>query len=534
MLREILDALSQQGGGFQRQDLSDIGQGVVVPDKQGYKNLAKGSLSATAGLPGDLESIAKSIINARGTVPTLDTEETFMPTSRDVGDSIGADVDSAGFGVGEIFSADPVSKIGKVAGLASLLVGKISPAKLKMITDAIMKTRKPSGNLHDLQVARALNEFDANTANPDEMANIVDSITKQANDFDPRFDDRVGQQARLHGLQVGYEQPNEPLPGISIYDLEGKPVMTTMSDRVDIGKVRNINGVELRRPIDLSGGQGNMFLPENIKKGQAWGSHDTPVGHIMDMAADLKKQTGEDPYLLPWRMSPSGSDFNKATGETMLSYAHSNMDQATIKELDTAIRDFKSVGHMAKREVKQPDGTMKEMSVKVGEGKFIPNWKGVDDPDSIQQWYDAPDSLRKELHNMMDKNFRDKGGLSLGETRLVLADALQMNAPDAGLQNVGRVHPDRPVFDDSGQPSYAKGIPGEGEGVLEEEIIAPQILDAFVDERNAIVNKKGERRKIPMDRRNPTTQDVRSLQMKPFGGILKDTNLRAIEDAFMK
>ena len=84
-------------------------------------------------------------------------------------------------------------------------------------------------------------------------------------------------------------------------------------DRTDArGVLEGINNVELPSKVKLHGGQDYMF--DNA--GEVWASGKSPVNSILKRATQLKKQTGEDPFLLPWRMAPSGSDFAHMTGES--------------------------------------------------------------------------------------------------------------------------------------------------------------------------------------------------------------------------
>lgn len=385
------------------------------------------------------------------------------------------------------------------------------------------------GTLHDLQVALSLNQFDSQgmpTTNtlPGKYDNIVDALNVRALNYDPRVDrnsaQRVGTKDKMQSLQAGFDRPYQNVDPLSIFDQGGKGVIFTMSDRLSAqGNVTSVRGVPLNFPINVQGGQGNMFVPDNVTKGQAWASHDIPVGHIQNLATDLKKQTGQDPLLMPWRMSPAAVDFNPRVGQLMMSYAQANMSPDTKSALDNAIREFRSVGKWDKDQQKQ-----------VGNGLFIKDFAGIDSPEAYKQFEQAPDSLRKELKLMMDKEFRDKGGLGIGEARLTLTDPTQMNAPDAGLQNVARIDTDRPMIEGSGQPAYAKGLGGEGLGELIEEVNPYDFgvgKNTFNTDIDAVINELVRSRNV--DPRNPTANDNRALMMKPYGGIITDEVLRGME-----
>ena len=166
-----------------------------------------------------------------------------------------------------------------------------------------------------------------------------------------------------------------------------------------------------------------------------------------------RSKSGKDPLYIPWRMAPSGGDFSTITGELMLGYAAANMTKATKKLLDKTIREYRTVG-------KKTDGKI------TGAGRKIEGWKGIDDPSSVQVWRNTPDAVRKELmYKVLDKQFRDKGGLSIGAARLINADPTQLVGRDAGIQNVGRIFADIDIFE-SDHPSYPFAVPGSGVGAV--------------------------------------------------------------------
>jgi hypothetical protein len=330
--------------------------------------------------------------------------------------------------------------------------------------------------------------------------------------FDPRFDERAKEQARLNDLTTQVEKnPSYEIPKIHLPDYEGSGFVSTMADRTaGGGSLIDINGVSLKRPVGLQAGQSYMF--EN--PGQVWASGDVPVRAIMMQAAAAKALTGKDPLFFGHRMAPTGSDFATMTGETMLSYAESNMGRDTKKALNSKIKEF------------------------------IPDWKGVDSPKSIDQFRSQPDAVRKAIHAMMDKDFRNEGGLGIGEARLSIADPEQLNAPVGYLMNVGKIFADQPLLQQSGHASYPRGVPGEGIGRVgderslfelypktfpeegKEKVIRPLLLDpaTALTEYNNLPNVV-ESRNIA-DPKTPSFNDTRALQMKPYYGILTEEILR--------
>ena len=303
-------------------------------------------------------------------------------------------------------------------------------------------------------------------------------------EFDPRFDPRVKERQRLTALNPIVESKNTVNSAeISIADLEGRPFITSMSDRTAAGGVlRGINDVEFNIPVELRGGQDFMF--EN--PGMVWASGKGPARQIQKLADEVKVITGQDPLYIPWRMAPSGGDFASMTGETMLSYADAAMSKKTKKALDSEIQ------------------------------KLIPVWSGVGSEKSIQQFRTAKDSVRKKIKQMLDVNFREQGGLGIGEARLAVTDPRQYTAPDTGIQNVGIIKTDSPLVSQSGHPSYPFGVPGEGIGRIKEDVRIYELLNPVVQARN-IANPRA-----------PSQRDVRALQMKPYFGRITADDLKRL------
>lgn len=333
-------------------------------------------------------------------------------------------------------------------------------------------------------------------------------------DFDPRFDKRVKEQDALRGTtaEVTTHGVNQPRPELRLSDLEGEEAVFSMSDRSAAGSsVLSINEVNLYRPVDLRGGQDYMFEnPDHV-----WASAKVPSQQILDLARSLKAKSGRDPLFIPWRMAPTGGDFSTTVGELMLGYASANMSKTTKKRLDSAIRNFKTVGEMRNGK-------------RVNAGLKVPEWPGVDDPRSVDVWRSLPDAQRKELANMMDVRFRDQKGLSIGAARLVMSDESQRSGMDLGIKNVGRIFADDDLVL-STHPSYPYAIRGGGVGVLKgvDDVTVFELMpDAEI----------GSAKKVLADPSLKTATDaekrrlMRSLQMKPYSGTITEKVLRRLED----
>jgi hypothetical protein len=185
-------------------------------------------------------------------------------------------------------------------------------------------------------------------------------------------------------------------------------------------------------------------------------------------------------------MTPSGGDFANMTYETMLNYAESALSKTDKKALNKTIKEL------------------------------IPDWKGIDSKESIQQFRDAPDTIRKELMNQMDVNFRDAGGLNIGEARLAVADPKQLNSRTLDIMNVGEIFADNPMIMASGHPSYPRGVPGQGLGIIDQPRSVLELLPQVVKERGIA------------DPSNWSQADRRAMEMKPYGSIIDEQLLKAL------
>lgn len=302
--------------------------------------------------------------------------------------------------------------------------------------------------------------------------------------FDPRFDPRKLEQERLKNLKTVIDPTgNINVPKVNIVDYEGRPFVTSMSDRTAAGgNLIKINDILLNRPVGLLGGQDYMFR----NPGQVWASGDQPVKQIMEHANIVKGITGQNPLYIPWRMAPTGGDFAAMTGESMLNYANAAMSKSGKKALDKDVK------------------------------RFIPDWKGVDSPESILQFRKQSDATRKAIKGSLDVNFRNEGGLGIGEARLAVADPRQLLAKESGIMNVGEIYAGSPIIQASGHPSYPRGVPGQGLGMLNDNLTIFDLLPNVVKARNI------------KDPKNPSAADIRSMQMHPYSGIITSDLLKKL------
>lgn len=334
--------------------------------------------------------------------------------------------------------------------------------------------------------------------------------------FDSRFTPRnsLKDTERLNQARFNYEGSPIATPETSIVDMEGRPFMTTMSDRTAAGyTLTGIGDVQFDRPVVLRGGQDFMFDDPDL----VWASDPKVVQQMSDVAQELRRSTGQDPYLMPWRMAPTGGDYATMTTDVMFEYANKNMDPRKAAEIDKAIRE---VGQTITKKDKD------DKSYKV----FVqaPEWKGIKNPETAAQIRNLSGDQRKMIQEKLDKLGREHGGISLGEARLAVSDPTQYNAPGGGMQNVGLVNALSGVTT-STHPTYGGGLFGEGVGRLKEDIQAYQLLPQAANYRmQPRNNKQGQPIAVMQDPRNPTAGDLRALQMKPYSGIITEQVIRNV------
>jgi hypothetical protein len=302
--------------------------------------------------------------------------------------------------------------------------------------------------------------------------------------FDPRYDPRIQEQARMQALVRDVQlNPNAVNPStVSLDQFAGRPFITSMADRTAAGgKLMGIDNVQFNRPVDFLGGQDYMFN----NPGLVWSSGNAPANALIKNATEIKSVTGQNPIYVPWRMAPTGGDFAQFTGETMLAYADAAMGKGQKKKLDKAIE------------------------------KFIPDWSGVSNPASVTQFREASDSKRKAIKAMMDRDFRNEGGLNIGSARLAVSDPAQLAAQEGGIQNVGEIFAGMPLMKSS-HPAYPGGVQGQGLGTLSQDHNIFELLPEVVKARG-----------IP-NPQSPRATDLRALQMKPYSGVITDDLLKRL------
>jgi len=316
--------------------------------------------------------------------------------------------------------------------------------------------------------------------------------------FDPRFDNRAKEQQRILDTELTYEGSPIVRPEVSIFDYEGKPFRITMADRTKAGsRITGVEGVDYDLPVELQGGQDFMFANPAGREGQVWAQDRGATSAFLNSFMGLDgKPIADEVLMLPYRMAPSGGDFSTMTGEVMVTHARNAV---------------------SKRAKQQADKTIKE---------FYPAWKGIDNPESIDQIKEMTGDPRKSLLQVMDRDLRNEGGLGIGQARLAVSDRAQYNAPDFNLQNVGIANPyGDSRFEVSGHRTYGQGLAGRPEGILREQDI--NVFELMPD----LVSARGFDSVDSLLRADPATlaKEQYTLRRGTRGGVITEDMLRDIE-----
>ena len=307
---------------------------------------------------------------------------------------------------------------------------------------------------------------------------------------EPRIEPRKKEATKVRNLEVALSPRKTTQPSdLSVFDLEGKPFITSMSDLSAAGDdIIGVNDVALREPMRRMGGQDYMFS----HPGSVWASDLGPAGQHIDLARRLKALTGQDPLFMPWSMGPTSIDFSHMPRELMLRYA---ADAMNAKERRGLSKDIQAV---------------------------LPDFKSVEDPTSIEVFREATGKARGALNRLLDQ-YRDRGGLGIGEARWATTDLDQVGAPLTSLRNVGVID-SAASLEPSVHPSYRTSLPGEGAGRLREPVGALELLPDLMADAN-LTDPFG----FPVGVVPGVKSPLRSLQMGPKGGIITEDMLRAIE-----
>ena len=327
---------------------------------------------------------------------------------------------------------------------------------------------------------------DADVIGAANEAAVRSGVIRSPGEFDQRFEKRVKEQDRIAGMEIDIDAlPRLNVPEIPLSQFEGRPYVTSMSDRTSAeGTLRGINGVEFEG-VPLQGGQDYMFR----NPGQVWASGSGIVPRLMNGA----RAGGEDSALfLPFRMSPEGGDYAMKTNMTMVNYNRANMNKRQKRDANKKIKER------------------------------YKDFPGIDDP-QVESWIGSLNGPRRKRFFLDMDLMRNDGGLGRGEARVAVADDAQLTAKDYRLQNVGLVDTRGELIRDSGHITYATGLPGEGLGRIKD---AENISPFDLDPRSATTGKSI----TAEDNLNPTDVEGYTLRQQPeASGVITEDVLRRLQ-----
>jgi hypothetical protein len=310
----------------------------------------------------------------------------------------------------------------------------------------------------------------------------------------PQVLERAQEEEKIRGLLFRTEPTGNvgPHPEMSIVDLEGKPFISGMSDRSAAArKVTRVNDTELNMPVNLTGGQGFMFN----NPGLVWANARKEAEAMDAFANELKRLYGEYPVMLPYRMGMGSADQSTMPGEVMLSYAQSLLGKQGKAQVNKYIKD-----------------------------NFVPDWAGLDDPKSIQQFRSLPGARKVDFVNKFGNvgNTDRFGTLSTAEARAIITEPEQLDSPSLRLQNVGQMTGQGTR--NANNPTYTTATTGEGIGTLKEKDVTT--FDLMPDQKAKAGFAEYKR---DVDRNNLTNADAYSLQVNIVGGRISDKALKNLE-----
>ena len=234
------------------------------------------------------------------------------------------------------------------------------------------------------------------------------------------FSNIKSEQANLlreHQSQGVLSNETVPPEQITIGDLKGRTLMSIVGDPTGRHTVTNLQGRNLREPVDSMAGFKYIDVP-----GQGYAGAKGPTNNKLNEALRT-----EDPYYTSVMMAEKSGDFAMHTGELfgqmLRNQGNMPLDKKDIPKIDEAIR---GMGMPIKVKVKNPDGTEKMV------GRTIypfQSFTTVADPNSVLDFLKTlpTGTLRAAFLKGMDKAGLQKMGVpSVGQTRLALADAEQI------------------------------------------------------------------------------------------------------------
>lgn len=307
----------------------------------------------------------------------------------------------------------------------------------------------------------------------------------------PQIEKRKGELAKIKALELEVApRVMDPVEEVSIFDFEGYPYVTSMSDLSAAGdELTAINRVPFRVPFSRRGGQDWMF----DNPGDVWAGDLKSAREHVALAERLRRETGKDVLFMPWTMGPLSVKFSHQPRGIQYTFADAAMEGADRRALENEIRSI------------------------------LPDWRSFEDPESAEMFMAVVGKKRGALNKLMDR-FRTRGGLGAGEAIYAATDLSQIGTPLTSLRNVGIIDP-RFSVSPSSHASYRFAVPGAGRGRLRETNLGALSLDPALMEAYGY-NSPFD---FPVGVKAGVPSPMRSYQMGPQGGIITEDALRLIQ-----
>jgi hypothetical protein len=288
--------------------------------------------------------------------------------------------------------------------------------------------------------------------------------------------------------------------------LLGKTVVPMRGDPAAAGlTLTGLGGRKFETSVDLHGGEGYPRMEENIRKGLGWASQPSAAATQANRAADIFRKTGEDVVGVYQKMGERSTAFNTMLSDTlhqMYKLDRSRIADADVAEFDRIMREVPLV-----------------VDKKTGKADFpaYSDWPGLDKltPEYIRRGSGpkGDGKVRNKMFKLMDsKRWQDRGFPNTGYANWATTDARLLDVPTHTLGGATVTYdPLGRTVDQSGHPTYSRGIVARQEGVMPDiplDVMAPeyrqtggmgggpipnQYLEKFLLTRPPIIKMTGER-----------------------------------------
>jgi len=317
------------------------------------------------------------------------------------------------------------------------------------------------------------------------------------------------------------------IPELSIFDLEGQSFVSGMGDRTRAGGLLlDVDGLPLKSPVQMYGGQDYMWLPESVKRNLVWASADDPIKKLVNKSKQVYEETGVAPIFLPFRGKATSMDFSHQVAETMIQSALGRLNKFQIEELNDTIR---AEAFFQPKNVKGEPVKPKKM---IGT-----DYKGIDAQSPLEG---TGGELRKEIIRIIDRDYRMDGGqkikitgegsASATQARIANADPELLDVTPMTIQNVAKIDMDNPTASYSAHPTYPVGLKGQALGKIKEDVSILDLFNSTKKDGTPYLGSDG----LPMTSKNWTDYGYRKTSMDSIGGLLTNKILRNIEEGLLK